>query len=99
MNEPSSAWNWAQQLPALGMILTFLWFAGKHGGKALMNTIKEIQKNCHDTMDKGHEVSKECARSMGESSATNRSTAALMVEVKNVMVEVKTLLIKKNGGG
>ena len=78
MTEPSP-WAWAQQLPALGMILTFLWFAGKHGGRALFDTLKTIQDNCHSTMRQGHEVIKEATTAIGESTESNHQVQALLV--------------------
>lgn len=88
MTEPAqSIWaGWAQQLPALGMILVFLWFTvGK-----LVTGLNAISENCHKTQRDGHIVISAATTAMGASTESNR-------EVRALMAEVKVLLIKKNG--
>jgi len=92
MTPSPNPWAWAQQLPALAMILGFLWMAGKHGGKALMEMLRELQAACHKTTDEGHVVMREATGVIGRSLESDRMT-------RDLLVEVKTLLIKKNGGG
>jgi hypothetical protein len=87
--QAATAWShWAQQLPALGMILAFLLFAGKK----LLTTLTSISDNCHATQREGHAVIKAATTAIGEGTESNRET-------RKLLVEVKTLLIKKNGGG
>ncbi len=83
----SDVWmEWAQQLPALGMILLFLWFAvGK-----LMAGLNVISENCHEAQRDGHKVIVAATTVMGASAESNR-------EVRALLVEIKTVLIRNNG--
>ena len=87
MSGDQTVWiSWAQQLPALGMILVFLGWAGR----GLIAALRGISDKCHETQLAGHEVIKKSNEVMGACVESNRAIAG-------VLVEVKTLLIKKNG--
>ena len=87
--EQAPMWQeWARQLPALGMVLLFLWFAGR----AVISALNSISQNCHDTQREGHKVISSANTCMGQVLESNQETRA-------IMAEVKTLLIRKNGGG